>query len=103
MRRWPSCARARVEGQQALDDAAHRPPWCSRPGWLFRVQMIASMRWRSRFGKIPGSCSSRRAGRTSVSSRPTRNSSKSAPAKPLPATIVVPGRGVLEAGRNRSR
>jgi len=30
-----------------------RPPWRSRPSWLFSVQMTASTRWRSQFGKRP--------------------------------------------------
>src|SRR6266498_141082 len=38
--------------------AGTRPPWSSRPSWCFSVQMIASTRWRSQLGKIPGSCSS---------------------------------------------
>ena len=31
-----------------------RPPWSSRPSWWFRVQMIASTRWRSQLGNSPG-------------------------------------------------
>ena len=48
---------AGVEGEQALHDAGPpadggmRPPWRSRPSWCFSVQMIASTRCRSQFGK----------------------------------------------------
>ena len=40
---------------RAHSPAGTRPPWRSRPSWFFRVQMIASTRCRSQFGKVPGS------------------------------------------------
>jgi len=65
----------------------------------FSVQMIASTRWRSQFGNGRG-CSSLRAGRISVRSRPgpAKNSSVSSLASPLSVTTAVPGAGRL-AGR----
>jgi crotonobetainyl-CoA:carnitine CoA-transferase CaiB-like acyl-CoA transferase len=38
--------------------AGMRPPWRSRPSWLFSVQMTASTRWRSQFGNGRGCFSS---------------------------------------------
>ena len=40
---------------RAHSPAGTRPPWRSRPSWFFRVQMMASTRWRSQFGKYRGS------------------------------------------------
>src|SRR5207247_6732761 len=56
--------------------------------WFFSVQMIASTRCRSQFGKYRGVFSSLRAGRTRVRPRPgpAKNSSVSSPARPLSVT-----------------
>ena len=78
---------------RAHSPAGTRPPWRSRPSWFFSVQMIASMRCRSQFGKYRGG-SSLRAGRISARSRPglAKNSSVPSPARPLSVTMAVPGR-----------
>jgi hypothetical protein len=60
---------------RAHSPAGTRPPWRSRPSWFFSVQMIASTRWRSQFGKGLG-VSSLRAGR--ISSRPRPGPAKNA-------------------------
>src|SRR5450755_4391863 len=39
---------------RAHSPAGTRPPWRSRPSWFFRVQMMASTRCRSQFGKYRG-------------------------------------------------
>jgi hypothetical protein len=39
---------------RAHSPAGTRPPWRSRPSWFFSVQMIASTRCRSQFGKYRG-------------------------------------------------
>jgi len=70
--------------------AGTRPPCRSRPSWFFKVQMIASTRWRSQLGKLPGSCSSVRAGRISVSPRSAKNASVSWPDRPLSVTTAEP-------------
>jgi hypothetical protein len=41
---------------RAQSPAGTRPPCRSRPSWFFKVQMIASTRWRSQWGTTPGSC-----------------------------------------------
>jgi hypothetical protein len=63
---------------------------------LRSLDVIASTRCRSQFGKYRDS-SSLRAGRISVRSRPglAKNSSVPPPARPLPVTMVVPGGGRL--------
>src|SRR5262245_13500763 len=64
-----------VERQQALDIAGPQAGGDAaavafEAELVLRVQMIASMRWRSQFGKYLGVFSSVRAGRIRVSSRP---------------------------------
>ena len=78
-----------------------RPPWRSRPSWFFSVQMMASTRCRSQFGKYRGCFSSLRAGRTRISPRSplVKNSSVSCPDRPLSVTTAVPGTGRLAGGR----
>src|SRR6266567_948608 len=75
--------------------AGTRPPWRSRPSWFFSVQMMASTRWRSQFGKYRGCFSSLRAGRTRARSGPAKNASVSSPDSPLSVTTAVPGVGRL--------
>jgi hypothetical protein len=62
---------------------------------FFSVQMIASTRCRSQFGKYLGAFSSLRAGRISVRPRsgPAKNASVSSPDRPLSVTMAVPGTG----------
>ncbi len=55
---------------RAYSPAGTRPPWRSRPSWFLSVQMIASTRWRSQFGKGRGVFSSLRAGRIRFRPRP---------------------------------
>ena len=79
---------------RAQSPAGTRPPWRSRPSWFFSVQMIASTRCRSQFGKCQG-FSSLRAGRIKARPRsgPAKNASMSSPDRPLPVTMAVPGAG----------
>ena len=84
-----------VQGEEPLDDpgpqaAGRRPPWRSRPSWLFSVQMTASTRWRSQFGNGRGAFSSLRAGRIRVRPRssPAKKSSVSCPDRPLSVTTM---------------
>ena len=82
---------------RAHSPAGALPPWRSRPSWFFRVQMIASMRCRSQFGKDRGVRSSLRAGRIRVrfSSGVAKNCAVSWPARPLSVMMAVPGGGRL--------
>jgi hypothetical protein len=61
----------------AHSPAGTRPPWHSSPSWCFRVQIMASMRWRSQFGKGRGPVSSLRDGR--IRARPSSWLAKKAP------------------------
>jgi hypothetical protein len=82
--------------------AGMRPPWLSRPSWLFSVQMTASTRWRSQFGNGRGCFSSLRAGRIRVRPRsgPAKGSSVPCPDRPLSVTTAVPGAGRFAGWRS---
>ena len=93
---------------RAQSPAGMRPPWRSRPSWLFRVQMTASTRWRSQFGNGRGCFSSLRAGRIRARRRPSpaKNSSVPCPDRPFVGDDGGPARdrgGVHKSQQLRGR
>jgi hypothetical protein len=80
---------------RAQSPAGTRPPCRSRPSWFFKVQMIASTRWRSQLGKTSGSGSSVRAGRIRHRPHSANNAWVAWPDRPLSVTTAEPLGGRL--------